>query len=43
MGNRIIKETIRTSKSINALNDFQFRLWVYLLTTMGGGVQTLNC
>lgn len=32
MGNRIIKETIRTSKSINALNDFQFRLWVYLLT-----------
>lgn len=32
MGNRIIKESIRTSKSINALNDFQFRLWTYLLT-----------
>ena len=32
MGNRIIKETIRTSKHINALNDFQFRLWTYLLT-----------
>lgn len=32
MGNRMIKESIRTSKSINALNDFQFRLWTYLLT-----------
>ena len=32
MPNRIIKESIRTSKSITALSDFQFRLWTYLLT-----------
>ena len=32
MPNRIIKESIRTSKSINALSDFQFRLWAYLIT-----------
>lgn len=32
MPNRIIKESIRTSKSINAMSDFQFRLWAYLLT-----------
>lgn len=32
MPNRIINEKIRTSKSINALSDFQFRLWAYLLT-----------
>lgn len=32
MPNRIIKESIRTSKKINALTDFQFRLWVYLIT-----------
>lgn len=32
MPNRIIKESIRTSKSINALTDFQFRLWTYLIT-----------
>ena len=32
MPNRIIKETICTSKSINALSDFQFRFWAYLLT-----------
>ena len=32
MPNRIIKETIRTSKKLNALTDFQFRLWVYLIT-----------
>lgn len=32
MPNRIIKETIRTSKKINALSDFQFRLWTYLVT-----------
>ena len=32
MPNRIIKETIRTSKSINAMTDFQFRVWTYLLT-----------
>lgn len=32
MGNRIIKESIHTSKSVNGLSDFQFRLWVYLIT-----------
>ena len=32
MPNRIIKDSIRTSKSVNTMTDFQFRLWVYLLT-----------
>lgn len=32
MPNRIIKESIRTSKTVNSLSDFQFRLWVYLIT-----------
>lgn len=32
MPNRIIKESIRTSKSVNGMSDFQFRLWVYLIT-----------
>lgn len=32
MPNRIIKESIRTSKKVNALNDFQFRVWTYLIT-----------
>ena len=32
MPNRVIKESIRTSKSVNALNDFEFRLWLYLIT-----------
>jgi len=32
MPNRIIKESIRTSKSVNALSDFEFRLWLYLIT-----------
>lgn len=32
MPNRIIKDSIRTSKSINSMTDFQFRLWTYLLT-----------
>lgn len=32
MPNRIIKDSIRTSKSVNALTDFQFRLWLYLIT-----------
>lgn len=32
MPNRIIKDSIRTSKKINSLTDFQFRLWVYLIT-----------
>lgn len=30
--NRILKESIRTSKQIAALDDFEFRLWTYLLT-----------
>lgn len=32
MGNRMIKDSIRTSKSVNMMSDFQFRLWVYLIT-----------
>lgn len=32
MPNRMIKESIRTSKTVNALSDFQFRLWLYLIT-----------
>lgn len=32
MPNRIIKESIRTSRTINELTDFQFRLWLYLIT-----------
>lgn len=32
MPNRIIKESIRTSKRINELTDFEFRLWLYLIT-----------
>ena len=32
MPNRVIKESIRTSRSVNALNDFEFRLWLYLIT-----------
>lgn len=32
MPNRIIKESIRTSKSVNTLSDFQFRVWLYLIT-----------
>lgn len=32
MPNRIIKESIRTSKTVNAMTDFQFRVWVYLIT-----------
>ena len=32
MPNRIIKESIRTSKDINSLSDFQFRVWAYLIT-----------
>lgn len=32
MPNRIIKDSIRTSKSVNTMTDFQFRLWVYLIT-----------
>lgn len=32
MPNRILKETIRTSKDVNNLSDFMFRLWAYLIT-----------
>lgn len=32
MPNRIIKDSIRTSKSVNTMSDFQFRLWAYLIT-----------
>jgi len=32
MPNRIIKETIRTSKSVSSMTDFQFRFWIYLIT-----------
>lgn len=32
MPNRIIKDSIRTSKKVNTMTDFQFRFWVYLVT-----------
>ena len=32
MPNRIIKDTIHTSDTINRMTDFQFRLWVNLIT-----------
>ena len=32
MPNRIIKESIRTSRNVNNLTDFQFRLWICLIT-----------
>lgn len=32
MPNRILKESIRTSKKVNALSDFDFRVWSYLIT-----------
>lgn len=32
MPNRIIKESIRTSKTVNSLSDFEFRVWLYLIT-----------
>lgn len=32
MPNRIIKDSIRLSEKINSLTDFQFRLWVSLIT-----------
>ena len=28
----MLKESIRTSKSVNSLTDFQFRVWTYLIT-----------
>ena len=32
MPNRMIKESIRTSRKVNSLTDFQFRVWLYLIT-----------
>ena len=32
MPNRIIKETIHTSEDVNRMTDFQFRLWISLIT-----------
>ena len=32
MPNRLIKESIHTSESLNSLTDFQFRVWVSLIT-----------
>jgi len=32
MPNRVLKETIRTSRNVNGLTDFQFRIWIYLIT-----------
>ena len=32
MPNRLIKETIRTSKKVNALPDSLYRIWTYLIT-----------
>ena len=32
MPNRIIKESIHVSEKVNRLTDFQFRLWVNLIT-----------
>lgn len=32
MGNRLIKDSIQRSEKINELTDFQFRLWVHLIT-----------
>lgn len=29
---RMLKSSIRTSKTVNSLSDFQFRLWAYLIT-----------
>ena len=33
MPSRIIKESIKTSKNVNALSDFQFRLWIHLIVS----------
>lgn len=32
MPNRILKESVRTSKKLNQLTDFEFRLWTHLIT-----------
>lgn len=31
MASRVIKESIKTSRNVNALSDFQFRLWIHLI------------
>lgn len=32
MPNRILKESIRTSRKVNSLSDFDYRVWSYLIT-----------
>ena len=32
MPHRILKDSIRTSKTVNKMTDFQYRLWTYLIT-----------
>ena len=32
MPNRLLKETIRTSRKVNGLSDFNYRVWTYLIT-----------
>lgn len=32
MPNRFLKESIRSSKKVNSLSDFDFRVWAYLIT-----------
>lgn len=32
MPNRMIKETLRTSRNVSSLSDFQFRVWICLIT-----------
>lgn len=32
MPNRLIKDSLRISKKVNKLSDFNFRIWVYLIT-----------
>lgn len=32
MPNRLIKDSLRISKKVNGLSDFNFRIWVYLIT-----------
>ena len=31
MGSRVIKDSIKTSRNVNALSDFQFRVWIHLI------------
>lgn len=33
MPSRVIKESIKTSRNVNALSDFQFRLWIHLIVS----------